>query len=66
MEQKIPIKRGTIQETLLLPLWGRAFETQKNNPRLVDHKAVGDIVKCCGSHLSGGVDRWGLSEQGLL
>jgi hypothetical protein len=23
---------------------------------------VRDIVKCCGSHLSGGVDRWGLSE----
>jgi hypothetical protein len=25
-------------------------------------RIVGDIVKCCGSHLSGGVDRWGLSE----
>ena len=23
---------------------------------------LGDIVKCCGSHLSGGIDRWGLSE----
>lgn len=44
MEQKIKFKRGTIQETLLLPLWGRAYETQKNNPRLIDKKAV-EIIK---------------------
>lgn len=44
MEQKIKFLRGTIQETLLLPLWGRAHETQKNNPRLIDKKAV-DIIK---------------------
>lgn len=44
MEQKIKFKKGTIQETLLLPLWGRAYETQKNNPRLIDKKAV-DIIK---------------------
>jgi O-methyltransferase involved in polyketide biosynthesis len=43
MEQKISIKKGHIQETLLLPLWGRAYETQKNNPRLVDKKAVETI-----------------------
>ncbi|MEM8887596.1 MAG: class I SAM-dependent methyltransferase [Bacteroidota bacterium] len=39
MKQKIDITKGTIQETLLLPLWGRAFETRKENPRLVDTKA---------------------------
>lgn len=45
MEQKIKIKNGSIQETLLLPLWGRAYETQKNNPKLIDKKAVEIIEK---------------------
>lgn len=40
MEQKIKIKTGTVEETLLLPLWGRAYETQQNMPRLIDNKAV--------------------------
>lgn len=40
MEQKIKIITGTIEETLLLPLWGRAHETQKKNSRLTDEKAV--------------------------
>lgn len=40
MEQKIRVKKGTIEETLLLPLWGRATETKKPRPRLVDKKAV--------------------------
>lgn len=40
MEQQIKINTGTIQETLLLPLWGRAFETEKEKPRLVDRKAL--------------------------
>jgi O-methyltransferase involved in polyketide biosynthesis len=44
MGDKIQIKKGTIQETLLMPLWGRAFETRRANPRLVDEKAV-EIVK---------------------
>jgi O-methyltransferase involved in polyketide biosynthesis len=43
MEQKISIKTGTVQETLLLPLWGRAYETKKSNPRIVDNDAV-DII----------------------
>jgi O-methyltransferase involved in polyketide biosynthesis len=34
------IKLGSVQETMLLPLWGRAKETQKQNPLLVDNKAV--------------------------
>jgi O-methyltransferase involved in polyketide biosynthesis len=37
------IQLGSIQETLLLPLWGRAIETQKKKPLLVDNKAVSII-----------------------
>jgi O-methyltransferase involved in polyketide biosynthesis len=37
------IKLGSIQKTLLLPLWGRAVETQKAKPLLVDNKAVSII-----------------------
>lgn len=40
MKKRLRIDKGTVQETLLLPLWGRAYETQKNKPRLVDNKAV--------------------------
>ncbi len=42
--EKIRVKTGTIEETLLLPLWGRAYETRKKNPRLIDEKAV-EIIK---------------------
>jgi O-methyltransferase involved in polyketide biosynthesis len=45
MGQKVSIEKGNIQETLLLPLWGRAYETQKANPRLVDKKAVEIVEK---------------------
>jgi O-methyltransferase involved in polyketide biosynthesis len=45
MEYKIKIKKGNVQETLLLPLWGRATETRKSNPRIVDKKAVEIIDK---------------------
>ena len=44
MNQKIKIKKGTVQETLLLSLWGRAYETQRDNPRLIDKNAV-EIIK---------------------
>ncbi len=40
MGQKLKIEKGNVQETLLLPLWGRAVETQKEKPRLIDKKAV--------------------------
>jgi O-methyltransferase involved in polyketide biosynthesis len=43
MIQKMRIKTDTVEETLLLPLWGRAYETQRNNPRLVDKSAVAII-----------------------
>jgi len=40
MSEKINITLGDVQKTLLLPLWGRADETQKENPLLVDTTAV--------------------------
>lgn len=45
MNGKIPVKKGTIEETLLLPLWGRAFETKLKNPRIIDTKAVEILEK---------------------
>ncbi|MEM7100930.1 MAG: class I SAM-dependent methyltransferase [Pseudomonadota bacterium] len=39
-EAKISVSQGGVQETLLLPLWGRAFETKQSRPRLIDDKAV--------------------------
>jgi O-methyltransferase involved in polyketide biosynthesis len=43
MNVKRKIELGSVQETLLLPLWGRAIETQKKNPILIDNKAVSII-----------------------
>ena len=43
MEGIKEVKLGSIQATLLLPLWGRAVETQKKRPLLVDSKAVSII-----------------------
>lgn len=43
MENSIEINLGSVQKTLLLPLWGRAIETQKPKPLLVDNKAVSII-----------------------
>ncbi len=37
------IQLGDVQETLLLPLWGRAVETQKGHPLLIDNTAVNII-----------------------
>ena len=34
------IELGGVQKTLLLPLWGRAVETRKAHPLLVDETAV--------------------------
>ncbi|MEM7079860.1 MAG: class I SAM-dependent methyltransferase [Pseudomonadota bacterium] len=39
-EAKVAVGQGDVQETLLLPLWGRAFETRRASPRLIDKKAV--------------------------
>jgi O-methyltransferase involved in polyketide biosynthesis len=36
----MPIKLDGTKETLMLPLWGRAFETKKSNPYFIDMKAL--------------------------
>jgi O-methyltransferase involved in polyketide biosynthesis len=38
------IELGNVQETLLMPLWGRFVENQKKKPLLIDHKAE-EIIK---------------------
>ncbi len=38
--KKDEIALGSVQKTLLLPLWGRAAETRKNRPLLMDNTAV--------------------------
>jgi O-methyltransferase involved in polyketide biosynthesis len=45
MSEKAEIDLGNVQKTLLLPLWGRAKESQKTNPLLVDNTAVKLIDK---------------------
>jgi O-methyltransferase involved in polyketide biosynthesis len=44
MSEKINVQLGDVQKTLFLPLWGRANETLKKNPLLVDKTAV-EIMK---------------------
>lgn len=45
MPEKIAVELGHVQKTLLLPLWGRAVETQKSEPLLVDPTALSIIQK---------------------
>lgn len=40
MTEKIKLDLGDVQKTLFLPLWGRAFETNKEKPHLIDDTAV--------------------------
>jgi len=40
MNDKIDVKLGEVQKTLFLPLWGRAEESRKKAPLLVDETAV--------------------------
>jgi O-methyltransferase involved in polyketide biosynthesis len=40
VSQKISVNLGNVQKTMLLPLWGRAVETRKKHPLLVDETAV--------------------------
>lgn len=42
---KIPVELGSVQKTLLLPLWGRAIETRKKEPLLIDRTAIEIINK---------------------
>lgn len=43
MSKKLAIELGNVQKTLLLPLWGRAVETQKTKPLLMDKTALAII-----------------------
>ncbi|MBN1615282.1 MAG: class I SAM-dependent methyltransferase [Deltaproteobacteria bacterium] len=45
MSEKIAVDLGDVQKTLFLPLWGRAQETVKPNPLLVDRTALEIIEK---------------------
>lgn len=45
MSEKIGIELGNVQITLLLPLWGRAVESKKKNPLLIDKTAAAIINK---------------------
>ncbi len=65
MEQKISIKKGTVEETLVLPLWGRAYETQKKTPRLIDKKAV-EIIKAIDYDFSEIEKTQGMSQYGWV
>lgn len=40
MSEKIAVDLGNVQKTLFLPLWGRAHETGKPDPLLVDKTAL--------------------------
>lgn len=40
MAERIPIGLKDVRETLLLPLWGRAVESRKSTPLLIDTKAA--------------------------
>ncbi len=40
MSERITVDLGNVQKTMLLPLWGRAVESRKDNPLLVDQTAV--------------------------
>jgi O-methyltransferase involved in polyketide biosynthesis len=40
VSEKITVDLGNVQKTMLLPLWGRAFESKKDRPLLVDQTAV--------------------------
>jgi len=65
MKKKISIKKGNVQETLLLPLWGRAHETTKEKPRLSDEKAV-EIIKNINYDFSTIAETQSLSQHGWV
>jgi|GEM_PF-4876892 len=43
--KKVPVELGSVQKTLLLPLWGRAIEARKKEPLLIDRTAIEIINK---------------------
>ncbi|TAJ05756.1 class I SAM-dependent methyltransferase [Marinilabiliaceae bacterium JC017] len=65
MAQKITIEKGNVQETLLLPLWGRAYETKQAKPRLIDKKAV-EIIEQLDYDFSTVNETQALSQHGWV
>jgi O-methyltransferase involved in polyketide biosynthesis len=63
MEEKIEVKLGNVQKTLLLPLWGRAVESQKEKPLFVDKTAI-EIIQSIDYDF--GTLSKGLSETSIL
>jgi O-methyltransferase involved in polyketide biosynthesis len=45
MTEKITVELGNVQKTLFLPLWGRAHESKKEKPLLVDRTAQAMLDK---------------------
>jgi len=45
MTEKITVDLGNVQKTLFLPLWGRAQESKKDKPLLVDPTAQAMLDK---------------------
>jgi O-methyltransferase involved in polyketide biosynthesis len=60
------ITLGKVQQTLLLPLWGRAKESQKTNPLLVDTAAIKliDTIDYDFSRMAKGLDE--ISQLGWI
>ncbi|MEM6706979.1 MAG: class I SAM-dependent methyltransferase, partial [Acidobacteriota bacterium] len=56
---EVPVELGAVQETLLIPLLGRAQETQLGGKLLNDPKAV-EIV----ARLQYDFEKWGTSARG--
>jgi O-methyltransferase involved in polyketide biosynthesis len=40
MRGQVKVNPGAVQKTLFLPLWGRAEESRKQKPLLVDETAI--------------------------
>jgi O-methyltransferase involved in polyketide biosynthesis len=58
MTDTVKLNLGDVQKTLFLPLWGRAMETRKSKPMLVDEVAASiiDRVDFDFSHMAGKID----------
>ncbi len=65
MANKLKIKKGSVEETCLLPLWGRAYETKRANPRLIDKKAV-EIMKQIDYDFSDIIKTQAVSQHGWV
>jgi len=63
MAEKIEVKLGNVQKTLLLPLWGRAVESQKEKPLLVDKTAI-EIIQSIDYDF--GIISEGVDESSIL